>query len=183
MRCFQSPMAVDADLALQPSCPHAPRARNWHSGGPCRFWQLGPGGVASACITINYATALLPTPSPFSEGRAGLGPRGGASCASSLASFSAASGLLLILQLDPRRFGQERFVRSSRLSFIFLPAETAAGTPVGPAHPHSLPLTAKSRGGRRPSGPPPEVPLGHARARDGLPAKLASSPMSQRGLP
>ena len=181
MRCFQSPMAVDADLALQPCCPHAPRARNWHSGGPCRFWQLGPGGVASACITINYATALLPTPSPFSEGRAGLGPRGGASCASSLASFSAASGLLLILQLDPRRFGQERFVRSSRLSFIFLPAETAAGTPVGPRPPPQPSPNCKEP--RRASAHPPEVPLGPQGRATVSQAKLASSPMSQRGLP
>ena len=72
------------------------------------------------------------------------------------------------LQPDPpRRFGLERFVRSGHSGWTLAGALT---------HPHSLPLTAKSRGGRRPSGPPPEVPLGPARARDGLPAKLASSP-------
>ena len=58
------------------------------------------------------------------------------------------------LQLDPpRRFGLERFVRSGHSGWTLAGALT---------HPHSLPLTAKSRGGRRPSGPPPEVPLGPA---------------------
>ena len=159
---------------LSPHPPSPQLALRW----TVQILAIGAGGVASACITINYATALLPTPSPFSEGRAGLGPRGGASCASSLASFSAASGLLLILQLDPRRFGQERFVRSSRLSFIFLPAETAAGTPVGPAQP-----SPNCKEPRRASAHPPEVPLGPQGRATVSQAKLASSPMSQRGLP
>ena len=77
------------------------------------------------------------------------------------------------LQLDPpRRFGLERFVRSGHSGW------TLAGALTHPPQP-----APNCKEPRRASAHPPEVPLGPQGRATVSQAKLASSPMSQRGLP
>ena len=151
MRCFQSPMAVDADLALQPCCPHTPRARNWHSGGPCRFWQLGWGEWLQHALLLTTLLPSYPPHHPF--------PRAGQDSDPEEALHAQAHLHLSVLPLDFflycswTRAGSGRSASCAArvcLSF-FCPQRLQRALRLDPAHPHSLPLTAKSRGGRRPT--------------------------------
>ena len=126
-------------------------------------------------LTCIFQCCLWPSSYYCSWTRAGSGRS--ASCASSLASFTAASGLLL-LQLTfvfhSRPVRPQRALRLDRAdSGNLRQGQGALHLSLPPTHPQPSPNCEEPRRALALGPTPPEVPF---RARDGLPAKLAPSP-------